>query len=232
MAQSFLIVGMGTFGERAATFLYEGGAQVLVVDRDEDNIERVSPAVSRAVCAEGSNEEAMDAVGAFDVNVAIVALRHHFDSAVLITHMLRKREVARIMVQVDSELEAEAIRAIGATDVIFPERDMAERVGQKLLTPDLADQVPLGDGVGIIEAACPPDFADQSLIDLNLRRQFGINVIAIRRSAEDGREGDVEVAPPPDQPLTEGDTLIVIGKTDALSKFREALGQKANESQN
>ena len=224
MEKMFVVFGLGTFGMQTAQALYRGGATVLVIDYNEQMVEHVSASVTQAVCAEATDEEALQAVGVFDANAAIVALRRHFDTSVLVTHLLKARGVKEILVQVDSEKEADAIRAVGATAVIFPERDMAERIARALLVPDLAEQIPLGDDVGIIETPCPPHFVSKTLIDLDIRRNFGVMVIAIksRLLAEKGKE-KVEVAPPPDQPLRPGDRLLVIGHSSALARFKESL---------
>lgn len=224
MKDTFLVVGLSTFGLQTAQALYKGGAMVMAVDGNPDIIDRVQGSISKAVCADVTNEEALLAVGAFDVNVAILGLRRHFDTSVLATYMLKKRNVRTVCVQVDTEQEGQAIRAVGADHVIFPERDMAERLAQRLLRPELADQIPLGENVGLVEVPCPPSFVGKTLLKLNIRKRFGVTVIALKYPPKvpGGRE-IVEVAPAPDEELKKGCGMVIIGKTEHLSRFRKTV---------
>lgn len=232
MDKTYLVIGLGTFGFQAAKALCQGGATVLAIDRNDQAIDTISNLVTRAVCTDATNDEALDAVGAFQSDVAIIALRRHFDTTVLVTHNLMQRGVKEILVQVDSEKEGQAVRAVGATSVIFAERDMAERIAQKLLIPDLVDQIPLGDGVGIVEVACPASLAGKTLAQSSIRREYGVTVIAVRSAAEVPSTAErVDVAPAADLELTQGDVLVVIGKSQQLAEFKRDLTDSAREDQ-
>ena len=223
MSRSFLVIGMGTFGSESARALYRQGGTVLAIDNNEEMIARISDQVTQAVCADATDESALRAVGAFEVDTAIVALRRHFDSTVLVTHMLKKQGLRQILVQVDTNKEAEAIRAVGATSVIFPERDMAEQIARKLMVPDLAEQIPLGDNVGIIEFPCSSAFEGKTLVELGIRKNYGITVIALKsKPGPDGRQ-KVEAAPSPEVPLEAGQALVLLGKSDLLARFKEKM---------
>lgn len=220
--RSFVVIGLGTFGSQVARALHRGGSDVLAIDVVENEVETIKNAVSKAICLDANNEEAMRAVGAYEADVAIVAIRRRFDTTVLVTHTLRREKVGEILVQVDTEKEASAIRAVGATRAIFPERDMAERIGRELLVPDLAGQIPLGPEHGIVEVACPPSFVGKSLIELDVRRRWGVNVVALR-TPRAGRGGTdkFDASPAPDQPIQSGQVLLVLGATDRLAKLRD-----------
>ncbi len=222
--RTFLIIGMGTFGSAATRVLYNSGATVIAIDVNEEAIQRISDLATRAICVDALDEQALRACGALDVNVAIVAVRRRFDTSVLVTHLLKQAGIPEIAVLVDSEAESGAIRAIGATSVIFPERDMAHRIANKLLFPDLADQIPLGQGVAIIEVPCPPAFEGKSLIELNLRREYSVNVIAL--SSTDRRHHRVvHPAPHPTEPLKNSDHLILLGKSEQLAMFKDLIAK-------
>jgi trk system potassium uptake protein len=223
MAMNFLVIGLGTFGSETARALYRQGGTVLAIDNDEDVVAHVSDQVTQAVCANATDEEALRAVGAFEVDTAIVALRRHFDITVLVTHTLKKQGLRQILVQVDTSKEADAIKAVGATSVIFPERDMAEQIARRLMVPDLADQIPLGDNVGIIEFPCPAAFVGKTLIELGIRKNHGITVIALKSKPESDGRRTVEAAPSPEEPLEAGQSLVLLGKSDLLSRFKEKM---------
>ncbi|MBF0180271.1 MAG: TrkA family potassium uptake protein [Magnetococcales bacterium] len=221
MTNHFLVVGLGTFGRQAARALSEGGARVLAVDRDEEKVAVVRDEVSRAVCCDALDDEAMECIGAFDVDCAIVAIRKHFDVTVLATHSLHKRGVERILVQVDSDNQADAIRTFGSTEVIFPQRDMATRIANKLLHPDLAERIPLGFNVAMIEIPCPVPFAGKTLSGLTLRTRFGVSLIGLRIPPASRNSGEnILLNPPPDTLLCAEHRLLLLGTLDQLSAIK------------
>ncbi|MFW6303302.1 MAG: potassium channel family protein [Candidatus Sumerlaeota bacterium] len=225
MAMNISVFGLGTFGAQAARALYRGGATVMVADMNDEEVNRIAQHVSHAVCVDVINQEALESAGLFECDAALVSLRHHFDTTVLLTHALVKKGIENIIVQVDSELESEAIRAVGATKVIFPERDVAESVSRDILLPSLADQIFLGGDAAIVEVDCPDAFVGKKLGELDLRRKEKIEVVAFKRENTPGPKADEFEAPPdPDKPIEEGVKLLIVGKIRDIQKFREAAG--------
>lgn len=220
MAGNFLVVGLGTFGSRVAQALFESGAYVLAVDQDEERVNAIRETSSKAVCCNATNIGAMKAVGAFDVDTAIVAIRNHFDATVLVTHALRKNGIVQLLVQVDNEQEAEAIQTFGATEVIFPPRDMALRIAKRLIHSDLAESIPLTHDVAMIDIACPTAFVGKTIRDLALRTHFGVNLIGIRHP-DQGHVGEkLTINPSPDTRLQAEDNLILLGNLGQLTKVK------------
>ncbi|MBF0143092.1 MAG: TrkA family potassium uptake protein [Magnetococcales bacterium] len=221
MVGNVLVVGLGTFGTLVTRALFEGGAYVLAIDSDEARVDAIREQASRSVCCDATDTEAMQAVGAYDVDTAIVAIRKYFDVTVLVTHALHKRGIAQILVQVDKEQEAEAIQALGASEVIFPPRDTAMRIAKRLIHPDLAESIPLGHDVAMIEIPCPLPFADQTIKTLGLRAHYGVNLIGIRQpdEAKRGKERFL-INPSADTRLQSAFTLILLGTLDQLAKIK------------
>ncbi|MBF0213850.1 MAG: TrkA family potassium uptake protein [Magnetococcales bacterium] len=219
MPYNFLVIGLGTFGRQAAVALASGGAEVLAVDHSEERVNGIRDQVSRAVCCDTLDEEAMSSIGAFDVDCAIVAIRRHFDVTVLATHALHKKGVPRILAQVESDNEAEAIRAVGSTETIFPQRDMALRIANKLLHPNLADHIPLGCGAALIDIPCPPPFAGHTLGGLALRTRYGVTLIGLRPAPVHGAptpSDPMQLNPPPETRLRADDHLLLLGTLTEL----------------
>lgn len=221
MSQSFLVVGLGTFGRRVAQALFEEGVYVLAVDCEHEQVNAAREDSSKAVCCDATDVEAMRAVGAFEVDTAIVALRNHFDANVLVTHALRKNGVQPILAQVNSELQAEALLGLGATEVIFPPRDMALRIAKRLIHPDLAESIPLGHGVVMIDIPCPPPFIGRTISAVALRTHYGVSLIGIRaRRGEDHDKEDLLLNPAPDTSLCGEDNLILLGTLEQLTRVK------------
>ncbi len=220
---SFVVFGLGTFGGQTARALYRGGAIVLAIDRDEKLVEQISPHVTVAVSADATDEDALREVGALEMSTAIVAIRRQFDTTVLVTHMLRKNGYHQILVQVDSEKEASAIQAVGATGIIFPERDMADQIARRLLTPGLADQIPLEDNFAIVDVPCPEEFVGKTLQELDLRRKYQVTVVALKGPAPKAKRPVFQIAPPADLPLEASHHLLLLGDRKALYNFKRAV---------
>lgn len=220
MSGNFLVVGLGTFGRQVARTLFEGGAFVLAVDREEGRVNAIREESSKAVCCDAADEAAMQAIGAFEVDTAIVAIRNHFDHTVLVTHTLRKNGTRQILVQVDNEREAEAILAFGASEVIFPPRDMALRIANKLLHPDLADRIPLGANGALIDLPCPKVFANQTIGGLALRTHYGVNLVGLRLPAANGQREEVLLNPPPETVLLSRHNLLLLGNLAQLTTVK------------
>ncbi|MFP4379198.1 MAG: NAD-binding protein [Candidatus Sumerlaeia bacterium] len=229
MAKSFLVIGLGTFGMQTARALYRKGAEVLAVDIREGEVDEIRDDVTQSVCADATNTRAMEQIGAYSTDAAVVAIRRRFDTTVLVVYGLVQKGFKEIFVRVDSDKEAAAIRAVGASQVIFPERDMAERLANRMMMSDLAEQIPLGDNVGIIELPCPESLIGKSLSELNFRKKYGIMVIALKVASAQEEEPHVDVSPDPEKSLEKFQTLVLLGDSTRLARFKESV-QKEDES--
>ena len=224
--QHFLVIGLGTLGWQTAIGLHSAGAGVLAVDRKLDVINEIQDRVAKAVCLDAADVEAMHAAGAYDLRNAVISLPHHFDAAVLITYALRKEGYRRIYVRVETEHQAEAIRAVGATNVVFPERDTAHVLVRSLMYPSLADEIQLGEDFAFLEVPCPPEFDGKSLAELNLRRRYHINLIGTKTPATAERAERVRMSPSPDDPLKDSDNLLVLGSHKYLAQFKRFVAEQ------
>jgi len=217
-----LVVGLGTFGRQAAVALADGGATVIAVERSRDRVDAVAHQLAKVVCADATDEEAMDAIGAFDVDAAVVSVGQFFDVTVLVTYLLRRRGIKEIVVQVDSQRQGEAIRAVGATEVVFPERDSANAIAERFLGVFAFKRQSISRDASMIELAVPKQAEGRNLKELELRRRYHVTVVAIKTPApEEGLADSVTVTPDADQGLILGQVLVVVGHNQHLAKFRE-----------
>jgi trk system potassium uptake protein TrkA len=166
MRKTVLVIGLGTFGSQIARTLSQGGANVLAVDLDEEKVNWVSKYVAKAVRANAIDAKAMKSIGAYEAEIAIVALRRHFDMSVLTTNLLRQAGIKEIMVQVDSELEADAIQMVGATSSSSRARTWATRMAQKRSCPICRNSFRWARHLDH-EMPCPEKFRRQSLVELH-----------------------------------------------------------------
>ncbi len=218
--ETFAILGLSKFGFRTAVGLFERGARVVAVDKDERLIQKISQRVTKAIQADATDLDVMQHVGAFDVDTVVIAFRSAFDAAVLLAYHVRlKTKVKRIVAQVDTDEKAEALKLIGVDLVVFPESDTADRTVQRLLTPDLVEQILLGPSEAIVELPAPDEYLGRTLTELQIRARYGIYVIAIKRSTGQGEPKDVLVAPPPDTRFAAGDTMLLLGARQRLQEL-------------
>jgi trk system potassium uptake protein TrkA len=220
MAETIAVLGLSKFTYRVALGLAEAGKHVLVVDHDEHDINAIKDYVDRAICGDLNDREMMKEVGVTDCQIIVVGMPSHFALEVLVVHFLSDGTGREIIVQVDSEDEAAAIEKVGATRVVFPEKNVAAQLVRTLTLPGLAERIDLGEDAAIVEVDPPPSFIGRSLKGLDLRKKFNVHVIGwvIQSEGSMGRTETV-LAPKPEDPLEEGTSLMVLAKTNQLKNF-------------
>lgn len=217
--KSFAVMGLSKFGYHAAMSLYEHGADVVVFDKDETLVQKIAPLVGKAVCTNVLDWDSMEHSGAFDVDVVIICLRESFEATVLlVNHLKSKTEIKKIIAMVDSEEKAEVLRIMGVHRVVFPEREMAERLVHRLTVPNLVNEIAVSPDSRIIEIDCPAAFVDKSLVDLEIRIKYKIYVISIVRLRPDGKPMTL-IAPDPGIILKSTDKIVCLGSTKNLVQF-------------
>ncbi|MFC2171169.1 potassium channel family protein [Acidobacteriota bacterium] len=227
MSDSYVFCGLSTVSIHAAGKLHSLGMEVLGIDRNKDFIQKVSGSVTKAVCADLRDKEVLRSIGVLDCDVAVIGLRHNFDVAVILVHMFKKAGLKQIVAQVDCDDEEEAIRVVGATHVVFPERDAADRLVKTLTLPGLVERITLTEDAGVIEVACPKAFVGKSLIDLKIRAKYGVHVVGIRKASDPraSRASRTILAPDPETHFDEGDMILALGHGRQLTSFAAELSR-------
>jgi trk system potassium uptake protein TrkA len=196
----FAVIGLGSFGLNVAKTLYEEGHEVLAIDIDKDKIEAVKDYVTRAVTMDSADKENLKALGIQDIDVVIVSLGPQMEASILTVLYLHELKVKRVIAKALSEDHAKILEAIGATEVIYPEKDMAIKLAHRLSSPNVLEYLPLSSGFSIQEIAPPEKFIGKTLKELDLRNKYGVQVIAIRE-------------------LVPENTVIIIGEEKNLAKI-------------
>lgn len=215
--RQFVVIGIGRFGKAVAERLYELGHEVLAIDTDEDTIQKISDKVTHAVSADAADESVLKSLGVRNFDVGVVAISSDIQSSIIVTLILKELGVGYVVAKAKDELHAKVLLKIGADRVVFPERDMGERVAHNLIATNILEYIELSPEHSIIEYAVLQSWVGKDLRDLNLRAKFGITVVAIRNKNEDR----INISPKADLEIKEGDILIVIGNNDDLKKLEK-----------
>lgn len=211
----FAVIGLGSFGSNVAKTLYEQGNEVLAVDKDKEKIEEVKAFVSHAVHMDADDKENLLALGIQDMDVVIVSLAPEMESSILTVLYLNEIGAGRIVAKALTEDHQKILEAVGATEVIFPEKDMAIKTALRLSNPNVLEYLPLHSGVGIQEIAPPEKFIGKSLGELKLRNKYGIQILAIKEIIPE----KTTFIPSADFVIKDSDILIVMGEDKQLSKL-------------
>jgi trk system potassium uptake protein TrkA len=221
--QKYAVIGLGRFGSRLAMQLAEAGAEVVGIDRDEPIIEQIRDAVTLAVAMDGTDEQALRAQGLEQVDAAVVGIGADFESTVLTTVVLKHLGVPRVIARAGSRRAAEILSRIGATEVVNPEDEAADRWANRLLSPQFLSQYELETGYSIVEMKAPDRWVGQTLAQLDLRREANVHVVAIKPTAapDDEAEATRRVQlPGPHEPLKATDVLVLLGSDQALQQLQ------------
>ena len=208
--KSYIVVGLGRFGTRAAKRLYELGCDVLAIDRNSDLVQPVSNQVTQAVVGDARDKEVLRALGAKDFECAIVAIGDNLADSVLATMNLKELGVPYIVCKASDETHCQVLLKLGADRVVIPEQEQADRLAKNLSTPNVLEYIELSDECGIIEIPAPKAWIGKSLRELNVRAKLGINIIAIKQDSK------INVSPSPDYKIVAEDVMVVLGETAAL----------------
>lgn len=212
--KQFLVLGLGRFGGSLARSLCKMGHEVLAVDTDAETVEDIAPYVTQAVQANATDEDALQTMGVSNFDVAVVSIGAIRDS-ILVTVLCKEAGVPYVLAKAVDDLHAKVLRKVGADRVVFPERDMGARVAKSLVTPSILDMMELADNYQIAEVMTPSSWCGRTLVDVNVRRNYGLSVLAIHRGK------DFFASPGADTMLREGDVLLVLGKQASIDAIEQ-----------
>lgn len=210
------VIGLGRFGMALAVTLAESDNDVIVMDREESSIREMRNYTDYAFVTNDLSMEALREAGIHNCDVVIVCIGEKVDVSVLTTMSVIEMGVPRVIAKALSPEQGSVLKKLGA-EVVYPERDMALRLGRRLLSGNFLDYIPLDHSVQITQIRIPERMVGKTVEQIQLRRKYGLNIIAI----ESGSETTIEVQP--DYQLKDGDIIVVIGKADNINTFEESL---------
>ena len=212
--QSYAVFGLGRYGRAVAKELVENGAEVLAVDINEDIVNAVVSEIPYCRCADVTDGEVIKRLGISNVDVVIIAMATNLEASVMATMLCKEVGVKTVIAKCASEMNCKILSKVGADRVFFPEKESGTRLAKNLLSSGFVDIIELNNDVSMIEMDVKPEWVGKSLIELNLRRKFGINVVAILQ----GKNVNINIDP--EKPLTASMELVVIVQTSKLSKLK------------
>ncbi|MEK4030353.1 MULTISPECIES: TrkA family potassium uptake protein [Bacillaceae] len=217
MKKEFVVIGLGRFGGSICRALSEQGMEVMAIDVDEDRVNEFAAIASHAVVADTTDESVLKSLGIRNFDHVIVAIGDDIQSSILTTLMLKEIGVKKVTAKAQNDYHEKVLRKIGADHVVHPERDMGRRIAHNMISNNVLDYLELSDEHSIMEIVANKVLSGNSLIDLDIRARYGINIVAIKR----GRE--ILVSPQADEKIAEGDILIVIGADSDINRFEQKV---------
>lgn len=217
--KQFVVIGIGRFGSALAQRLYALGHEVLAIDSNEDEVQKISDNVTHAVTADATDESVLKSLGIRNFDVGIVAIGSDIQSSIITTLMLKDMGVKYVVAKAQNDLHAKVLYKIGADRVVFPERDMGERVAHNLIATNLLEFIELSPEYSIIEFAVPHTWVGKNLRDLNLRVKYGVNVVALKSS----NNNKINAAPMADEEIMEDTILVIIGSNDGIKRMEKKV---------
>ncbi len=213
--KTYAVFGLGRFGRAVATELVKNGAEVIAVDSDIDIVNELASELPVCKCADITDPEVIRQLDIANTDIVIICMANNLEATVMAITLCKEAGVGTIIAKCIDEMHEKIFARVGADRVLFPERESGKRLAKNLLSSGFMDIVELSKDVSMVEIPVKADWLGKNLIELNLRKKYAINVVAIMAS------GEVIANIDPEMPLAAGMSLIVIADTSKLSKLKD-----------
>lgn len=210
--KNVLLIGLGRFGMHVAAHLYDLGHQVMAVDTDEDRVTKVLPFVTNAQIGDSTDADFLRSLGVDNYDVCIVTIGGNFQNSLETASLLGELGAKKVVARAERDVQAKFLLRNGADEVVYPEKQVAKWTAIRYTADHILDYIEVDDSHGIFEVDVPPAWIGKSVGELDIRRKFDINIIALRRG------GKTEFSVSPDMTLDDECTLLVMGELRALQK--------------
>ncbi|HLQ71324.1 MAG TPA: TrkA family potassium uptake protein [Bacillota bacterium] len=217
MKKEFAVIGLGRFGGSICEELSKEGMGVLAIDYSEDKINEYKNIATHAVIADSTDEATLKEIGIKNFDHVIVAIGDNIQASILTTVILSDIGIKKITVKAQSDYHEKILNKIGADHVIHPERDMGKRIARNIISSNILDFLELSEDHSIVEVKAGKKMVGKTLVDLDIRANYGCNVVAIKEG------GEINVSPMADDALEEDNILIVVGADKDISRFEKHL---------
>lgn len=212
--QTYAVFGLGRYGRAVAKELVKNGVEVLAVDMDEELVNSAATEIPYCRCADVTDAEVIKQLGISNIDVVIIAMATNLEASVMATMLCKENGVKTVIAKCANEMNYKILSKVGADRVVFPESESGIRLAKNLLSSGFVDIIELSKDASMIELEVREEWVGKSLLELNLRRKYSINVVAIVR------EEEVCINIEPEKPLEKSMKLIVIANVSKLSKLK------------
>ncbi len=215
MSKQYVVIGLGEFGKNLAKALQDIGKEVLAIDNSDIIVQTLSSDLTYVVKADATSQEALEALGVKNFDVAIVSVGgKDVQASILISLILKDMKIPRIVARASSELHGRVLEKIGVNLVVYPEKEMAINLANKLSMPNVLEKAPVAGNYKIYEIKTPKKFHGKTLKDLQLNKHYEMTVMLVKE------ENTIEF-PSADTALNEGETLVVLSTDEGMRSFAE-----------
>lgn len=211
--QSYAVFGLGRYGVAVAKELVGNGAEVLAVDSNEELVNDAIAEIPYCKCADVTDPEVIKQLGIANIDVVIIAMASSLEASVMATMLCKEIGVKTVIAKCATDMDCKILSKVGADRVVFPESESGIRLAKNLLSSGFVDIMDLSTDVSMIELEVRPEWDGKSLLELNLRKKYSINVVAVIQS------GNVRTDIDPEKPLSRSMRLIVIANPSRLRKL-------------
>ena len=210
--KSILLIGLGRFGRHIAMHLNELGHQVMAVDKVEERVDAVLPYVTNAQIGDSTNGEFLESLGIRNFDVCIVAIGNDFQSSLETTSLLKELGGKLVVSRAARDVQAKFLLRNGADEVVYPEKQLAKWTAIRYSADHILDYIELDGDYSIFEIAVPDEWCGKSVIQVDIRKKYGINILGVRE------EGKLNMNVTPDTILTRTKSILVLGHLKAIQK--------------
>ena len=213
--KQYAVIGMGTFGTTLAMTLVAHGQEVLGIDLKHQKVQELSDVLDHVVQADARDPKALKALGITNFDAVIISIGDRISDSIFLTLTLKEMGVENIIVTTNDEQQGKVLAKVGATKIVYPVRDMGERLALSLLNTRLTDYMELAPGYMLVEVSVPTNFIGESLAGLNLRAKYHVNVIVIKR------QDTIMINPDPHSYFQDGDSVVLLGDSKNIQQCVE-----------
>ena len=211
--KSILIIGLGRFGRHMAKKFSEQNNDVMAIDINEERINNVLPVVTNALIGDATNEQFMETIGVRDFDLCVVAIGDNFQSSLETTALLKDLGAKFVLARASRDVHAKFLLRNGADDVIYTEKETAERLAVKYGSDNIFNYIELNDEYSIYEIAVPTSWLNKSILKVNVRSKYGISILATKQG------NNIFPLPKPEHVFTDSESLMILGKNEDVSRF-------------
>ena len=212
--KTYAVFGLGRYGSAVANELVENGMEVIAIDADQKIVNDAASRLPICKCADITDPEVIDRLGIGNIDTVIVCMASNLEASVMAVTLCKEAGVKNVIAKCANEMHQKILLRVGADEVVFPENESGVRLAKNLLSSGFIDMISLSKDTSIVEIEIKPEWEGKNLIELDLRKKHGFNIIALR----EGKKVTVDIDP--EEPLDQHITLIVLANTTKLAKFK------------